>query len=175
MKRITLAFVALIALALVGNAQAQNTCTGAGGPPLSCNVSATVSVTVNPLLRLTLSTAAATLTNPTETDFDATHLQEAAASAVAMVKSNKPWNLSIQSSAASWNTAPWAKPASDLQWSITNGIGYAGLTNSPVNAYALNQGATGNGITSFFFNTLYSYANDVPGAYSITVIFTVTQ
>jgi len=169
MKRIALAVAVVLGMSLAGKAQAQSCTTSP-----SCSVNASVSVTVPQILRLTLSTTSATLTAPTETDFDAGHLQEAGASLTATVKSNKPWNLSVKSNAANWDTAPWSKPASDLQWSKTNGSGYAGLTTGAANVYSANQGATGNGLTSFFFNTLYSYANDVPGAYSITVIFTVT-
>ena len=170
MKRIALAVAVVLGMSLAGKAQAQS-CTTTP----SCSVNASVSVTVPQILRLTLSTTSATLTAPTETDFDAGHLQEAGASLTATVKSNKPWNVSVQSQNATWNTVPsGSKPASDLQWSKTSGSGYVGLSNSAANVYGANQGATGNGATSFFFNTLYSYANDVPGAYSITVIFTVT-
>lgn len=168
MKRIALAVAVVLGMSLAGKAQAQS-CTTAP----SCSVNASVSVTVPQILRLTLSTTAATLTAPTETDFDAGHLQEAAASLTATVKSNKSWNLSIKSNTANWDTAPWTKPALDLQWSKVSGSGYVGLSTSAAPVYGANQGASGNAVTSFFFNTLYSYANDVPGAYSITVIFTV--
>ncbi|SRR6266567_3071529 len=171
MKRIALAVAVVLGMSLAGKAQAQS-CTTTP----SCSVNASVSVTVPQILRLTLSTTTATLTAPTETDFNAGNLQEAGASLTATVKSNKPWNLSVKSNAANWDTAPLggSKLASDLQWSKTNGSGYVGLTTSAANVYGSNQAATGSSVTSFFFNTLYSYANDIPGAYSITVIFTVT-
>src|SRR5437016_5026930 len=65
-----------------------------------CSLNSTASVSVPSIMRLTLGTLTTTLTNPTETAFDAGFQDDAGPTAT--VKSNRPWNLTIGALTASW-------------------------------------------------------------------------
>ena len=169
-KRLALTLSGLLALALATPATGQ-TCTG--NP---CSVNNTASVTVNTVLRLTLSSATTTLTSPNEAAFDAGFQDDAGP--VATVKSNRPWNLEISAQAATWTgvgaLARANKPAGDLQWSRTGGAPFTALAVAPLSVYGASQAAGGNQQTTFTYRTLWSWAADTPGDYSLVVVYTVT-
>ena len=125
-------------------------------------------------MRLTLSTAATTLTNPTETAFDAGFQDDAGPTAT--VKSNRPWNLTIASQAATWtgtNGGRANKGAADLQWKVGAGS-LASLNTGATNVFGASQNATGSASSAFSYRTVWSYAADVPGDYSLVVVYTLT-
>src|SRR5438309_10763487 len=95
--RLSLAAAVLLAATITTQAAGQ-ACTGN-----NCSVNNAASVSVPSVMRLTLSTAATTLTNPTETAFDAGFQDDAGPTAT--VKCNRPWNLTIASQAGTWNGA----------------------------------------------------------------------
>lgn len=166
--KITLGVLALLALSTT-QAQAQNTC--AANP---CSVNDTVKVTVATVLRLTLSTSATPLTAPNEAAYDAGFQLDNGP--VATVKANRGWTLKVSANAATWTAAGGAragKPAADLLWATTVGGTYSGLTTSPA---TFNSAATGNaGLAQpVFYRTLWSYANDTPGDYSLVVVYTLS-
>ena len=167
-KRLSLAVAGLLAL-LSTRAAAQNTCTG--NP---CSVNNTAQVNVGTVLRLTLSSTTTALTSPNEAAFDQGYQDDNGPTAG--VKSNRPWNLQISANAATWTGANGAranKPAGELEWSRTNS-GYASLTTSPVSIYGSSQSATGNASQGMSYRTLWSYASDTPGDYSLVVVYTLT-
>jgi hypothetical protein len=149
-------------------ATAQATCTG--NP---CSVQLTASATVNDVLRLTLSGASTNLGTPSETDYDAGYKD--VAGPTASVKSNRPWHVDIAAAAATFGYAGVLtnpnKSASELLWGATAGT----YGNNMGSAAVLMNGATGTGSTSqaIFFRTLWSWASDVPGSYSLVINFTV--
>jgi hypothetical protein len=149
--------------------QAQNTC--AANP---CSLNDTAKVTVATVLRLSLSSSATSLTAPVEAAYDAGFQLDNGP--VATVKANRGWTLKVSANAATWTAANGAragKPASELLWSTSSGGTYTGLTTSPA---TFSSAATGNaGLAQpVFYKTLWSYANDTPGDYSLVVVYTLS-
>src|SRR5438552_19176098 len=110
-RHFSLAAVVLLAATIAKQGTAQLTCTGL------CSLNSTASVSVPSIMKLTLGTLTTTLTNPTETAFDAGFQDDAGPTA--SVKSNRPWNLTVASQAATWtgtNGGRANKGAADLQW-----------------------------------------------------------
>ena len=169
-KRLALTLSGLLVVALATPAAGQ-TC--AGNP---CNVDNTASVSVPTILRLTLSSTTTTLTAPTEAIYDAGEAIQAGP--VATVKSNRPWNLQIRATTALWAGVGALdradKPAGDLQWSRTGGAPFTALGAAPANVYVASQSAGGAQATTFTYRTVWSWAADTPGDYSLVVRYTVT-
>ena len=149
-------------------AMGQATCTG--NP---CSVQITASATVNDVLRLTLSGTTTSLGTPAETDYDAGFKD--VAGPTASVKSNRPWHVDLAGAAATFSysgsLANPNKPATDLLWGTSAGTYGNNMGSSAV----LLNGATGTGSASqaIFFRTLWSWASDVPGAYSLVINVTL--
>jgi hypothetical protein len=160
----TAAVVALVASAAPAAAQ---TCSA--NP---CTVAVDASATVGPLLTLTLSSVTTALGNPTASDFDAGHLEAAGPSAT--VKANTPWHVDVVGAAGTFGyTGSLADPnkaASDLQWGTSAGS-YG--NNMGASAALFNGNATAGTSQNIFFNTLWSWASDVAGAYTLTINFTL--
>jgi len=166
--RLSLAAAVLLAATITTQAAAQS-CTGA-----ACTVITTASVSVPSIMRLTLNAVATTLTNPTETAFDLGFQDDAGPTA--SVKSNRPWNLTIAAQAATWTGTVGGRPykgAADLQWKQVAGS-YASLSTSASNVFTSTQNAAGNGSAAMLYRTVWSYAADVPGNYSLVVVYTLT-
>ncbi|MGH9260721.1 MAG: hypothetical protein ACRD08_12620 [Acidimicrobiales bacterium] len=137
-----------------------------------------MTLTVGQVLQLLLSTASSTLTAPAEGDYEAGYVADAGPSAT--VQSNAPWTLGISATAAVWtatNAEPATaaridKPAGDLQWSTAVGGPFTPLSTTPT--LAASGSATAGAVSSLFYRTTYSWALDTPGAYSLTIRFTLT-
>jgi hypothetical protein len=159
---------AVVLMGVTMKAEAQATCTG--NP---CSVQVTASATVPDILRLTLSSATANLGAPTESDFDAGFLD--AVGPTASVKANRPWHVDVAGGAAVFAytgslTNP-NKPANQLLWGTSAGA----YGNNMGSSALLASGASGTGSASqaIYFRTLWSWANDVAGSYSLVVNFTL--
>jgi len=64
------------------------------------------------------------------------------------------------------------KPAGDLLWATAAGGPFTALSTTAVSA---GSGApTAGTIPAFFYRTAYDWTLDTPGAYSLTVVFTLT-
>jgi hypothetical protein len=165
--KLTLGAVAVLALS-AGRAQAQNTCTA--NP---CSLNDTAKVTVGTVMRLTVSQAATALTPPNEAAYDGGFQLDNGP--IAGIKANRPWTLKISSNAATWtgaNGANAAKAAGDLQWAKTSGGTYTSLSTTP--ATVLSANGTGNASQQFYFKTLWSYASDTPGDYSLVIVYSLS-
>ena len=164
-------------LSVPSAAGAQN-CT-ATGAPASCSVPGSVSMTAGRVVRLQVSAGSTALTAPTTADFDAGF--NATAGPTLTVSANASWTLSVRASSAVWtatNTSPGApartdKPAGDLLWSTVSNGAFASLTTGDVNL--VSGGATASNATSLYFQTLYDWALDTPGSYSLSVVLTLTS
>jgi hypothetical protein len=151
----------------------------ANGAPASCGTAGSVSMTAGRVVRLQLSTSSTALTAPTTADFDAGF--NATTGPTLTVSANAPWTLSLRASSPVWtatNTAPGAparidKPAGDLNWSIASSGAFSVLTTS--DATMLTGTATANIGTTLYFRTLYDWALDTPGNYSLSVVLTLTS
>lgn len=153
------------------------TCT-APIPAGTCSVTTSVTLTVGKVLQLTLSSTNTTLTAPSEADYDAGFVADAGPTAT--VQSNAAWVLEISAAAATWtaaNSEPGVsaranKPTSDLSWATAAGGPFTALGTTAVSAVS---GVPTAGTTpSFFYRTAYDWTLDTPGAYSLTVVFTLT-
>lgn len=181
MNRLTGLGVTVIAMVIASSvlpliARAQCTATGSGD---SCNLPGSASMTAGRVVRLQMSAGSTALTAPTTTDFDAGF--NATAGPTLTVSANAPWTLHLRSAATVWtatNTSPSAparttKPAGDLLWSTAAGGTFIALTTGDVTL--VGGVATASTATSLFFQTLYDWALDTPGNYSLSVVLTLTS
>ncbi|HYK83306.1 MAG TPA: hypothetical protein VEU55_09200 [Gemmatimonadales bacterium] len=168
LRTATLGALALVAWGATG-APAQTTCN-----TNPCSLNNTASVTVGTVLRLTISSATTALTPPTETAYDAGFQLDAGPTLT--VKANRSWTLKAAANAANWTAALGAnaaKAAGDLQWSLASGGTYTGLTQTGTTVATGTQGGPGTA-EPIFYKTLWSYANDTPGDYSLVVVYTLS-
>jgi hypothetical protein len=155
--------------------QAQCTATGVLD---SCGVPGSVSLTAGRVVRLQMSAGSTSLSAPSTADFDAGF--NATTGPTLTVSANAPWTLHVRSTTAFWsatNTSPGApartdKPAGDLSWSLTSNGGFSALTTSDANL--VGGPATASNATTLYFQTLYDWALDTPGNYSLSIVLTLT-
>jgi hypothetical protein len=157
--------------------QANAQCSGNGG---TCNTTNTASVTVGALVKLGMSSAVTTLTNPSADDVDAGNVLADAGPSFT-VKANRSWTLKIKSqNAASWSyvgSNAGVKPISDLAWSTAANGTFAAITASDA-TFTSGASASNGAAAQAFFKT--SWANDftsasnAPGTYSLPIVFTLT-
>jgi hypothetical protein len=151
----------------------------ANGSPASCGAAGNVVMTAGRVVRLQLSASSTALTAPTTADFDAGF--NATTGPTLTVSANGAWRLHLRASSAVWtatNTAPGApartsKPAGDLRWSLASNGAFSALTTS--DASMLTGPATANSGATLHFRTLYDWALDTPGNYSLSVVLTLTS
>jgi hypothetical protein len=157
----------IMSLAGSALAAAQGTCT-----TNPCTVGASATATVTTVLRLTVA-GTADLGTPSETDYDAGHLD--AAGPTATVKSNSPWHVDVVGATPTFGYSGSSsnpnKQASDLTWGTSAGT-YAQHMGSSAQLFSGSTGTAGAS-QAIFFRTLWDWAADVPGAYSLTINFTL--
>ena len=169
-----LAFL-LGAAGATSSAHAQCTASGALD---SCGVPASVSMTAGRVVQLQMTAGSTALTPPTTADFDAGFNVTSGPSFT--VRANAAWTLQVRSSSAVWtatNTAPGApartnKPAGDLQWSTASNGAFTALTIGDVTLFS--GAATASNATTLYFRTVYNWALDTPGSYSLSLVLTLT-
>jgi hypothetical protein len=171
-------FLAAMVLATaIGATQASAQCSGNAG---SCNTTNTASVTVGALVKLGMSSATTTLTNPTADDVD-NGATIADAGPTFTVKANRSWTLKIKSqNATNWtyvgsNTG--VKPIGDLAWSTAANGTFAAITGSDATLTS-GAGASNGAAAAVFFRTSwlndFTSASNAPGTYSLPIVFTLT-
>jgi hypothetical protein len=136
-------------------------------------------MTAGRVIRLQVSAASTPLTAPTPADFDAGFNSTTGPSLT--VSANAPWTLNLRASTAFWaatNTSPGAparttKPAADLKWSTASNGTFNALSTTDV--LLVGGSATASSATTLYFQTLYAWALDTPGNYSLSVILTLTS
>jgi len=161
----------------IGASQANAQCSGNAG---SCNTTNTASVTVGALVKLGMSSAATSLTNPTADDVDAGNVIANDGPSFT-IKANRSWTLKIKSqNAANWTYAgsnSGVKPISDLSWSTSAGGTFVAITNSDA-AFASGASSTNGAAAQAFFKTSwlsdFTSASNAPGTYSLPIVFTLT-
>ena len=161
----------------IGVSQANAQCSGNAG---SCNTTNTASVTVGALVKLGMSSATTTLTNPTADDVDAGNVLADAGPSFT-IKANRSWTLKIKSqNATNWTyvgSNSGVKPISDLSWSTSLGGTYAAITGSDA-TFASGASSTNGAAAQAFFKTNwlsdFTSASNAPGTYSLPIVFTLT-
>lgn len=167
-----LAAAASILIAEPAHAQLCNT-SGAG--PISCTVNTTTSLTIPVILRMTIGSATTSFGTLTSTDYD--NGFKTVAGPTITIKANQGWRTQLSSTATNWTAtgtgARATKPRSDLLWGTTSGGGFTALSTT---ATQIGSGSgTGGTVVPLFFKSLWSYAVDTPGNYSIVVTFTLAS
>jgi hypothetical protein len=175
--RSMLAAIALVSAVAATQADAQ--CSGNAG---SCNTTNTASVTVGTLVKLGMSSATTSLTNPTADQIDAGTALDNAGPTFS-VKSNRSWTLKIKAQpavAGFWDyagTNSGQKPIGDLAWATSAGGTYTAITASDA-TFASNASASNGAAAQAFFRTTWSNdftnAGNAPGTYSLPIVFTLT-
>lgn len=161
---------AAVALCIGTTAQAQLGCSGA-----RCTVE--ITMPVNDVLRLTLSTTSVPLGTPGEADYAAGFRDVSGTAVNVTAKSNRAFRVDVAGTTTTFGysgtLANPAKPASDLLWA-TSAAGLSGTTtHMGATANLLNRGA-GTVTQPMFLRTLWSFTRDVPGAYSLGIRLTVS-
>jgi hypothetical protein len=169
----TYRLIAVAATLLAGTtrqAAAQLGCSGA-----TCTVE--ISMPITDILRVSLSAASVSLGSPTDVDYAAGYRDVAGPAVDVTVKANRPFSLQMAGQSSTFGYAGSMsnpmKPASHLLWATTA----AGLNGTPFDmgtpATLFSSGATS--ITQpLFFRTLWNFATDPPGTYSLTISFTLS-
>lgn len=171
-------FVLLCGLVAFTAICAEGQCT-ASGSPANCSQAGSVSMTAGRVVRLQMSAGSTSLTAPTTADFDAGF--NASTGPTLTVSANAAWTLNIRAASAIWtgtNTttgvaARTNKPAADLKWSTSAGGSFSAL--SATDASLVNGTATASSATTLYFQTVYNWALDTPGAYSLSIVLTLTS
>jgi hypothetical protein len=170
--------VGSISLLVVAGLDAQAQCT-ASGSPASCSQSGSVSMTAGRVVRLQMSAGSTSLTAPTTADFDAG--VNSTTGPTLTVSANAAWTLHIRAASALWtatNTTTGVaarvnKPAADLEWSTASNGTFTALSTTDTNL--VSGPATASSATTLYFQTLYNWALDTPGNYSMSVVLTLTS
>ena len=175
MKYLRAACFALVASAAVrilpAEAQLCNT-TGAG--PVSCTINTTTSLTIPVILRMTIGSATSSFGILTSADYDTG--QKVIAGPAVTVKANQSWNVQVASSATFWTASGGAranKPLADLLWGTTSGGSFTPVATA--GAQFGNGTGTGGTVAPIYFRSLWNYATDSPGTYSVAVTFTLVS
>jgi hypothetical protein len=180
-KRFALALVTAAAATLTASSLQAQTCntnataTAASGATI-CSVSVSASATVHDVMRLTLGSITQDLGTPNETDYNNGYKDANGTSAT--VKSNRPWKVTVVASTPSFaydaqgSGLSRTKPSSDLLWGTTAGT-YGNNMGAAADLFSGTTG-TNSSAQSIFFRTNWSWANDVPGKYDITLNFTLS-
>ena len=160
----------------IGASQANAQCSGTA----TCNTTNTASVTVGALVKLGMSSAATTLTNPTADDVAAGNVLANDGPSFT-VKANRSWTLKIKSqNAASWTyvgSDAGVKPIGDLAWSTSAGGTFAAITAADA-TFTSGASSSNGAVSQAFFKTSwtsdFTSASNAPGTYSLPIIFTLT-
>lgn len=161
----------------IGASQANAQCSGNAG---TCNTLNTASVTVGTLVKLGMSSATTSLTNPTADDVDAGNVL-ADAGPTFTIKANRSWTLKIKSqNATNWDyvgSNAGVKPISDLSWSTSASGTYAAISNTDATFLSGASASNGTPAQAFFKTSWvsdFSSASNAPGTYSLPIVFTLT-
>lgn len=166
--------VAIAGCLLATPAEAQ-LCNTSGAGPVSCTINATTSLTIPVILRMTLGSATTSFGTLTSTNYD--NGFATVAGPTITIKANQGWRTQISSSATLW-TATGAgaranKPVTDLLWGNASGGPFTAMSAT---ATQIGSGSgTGGTVVPLYFESLWNYATDTPGNYSIVVTFTLAS
>lgn len=165
--------IAAMMTAAVTPAEAQ-VCNTTGAGPTSCTINTTTSLTIPVILRMTVGTTTTSFGTLTSTDYD--NGQKTLGGPTITVKANQTWQVQMASSATFWTGAGGAranKPLADLQWGATSNGSFTAVTGTGTQ---IGSGSgTGGTVVPLFLRSLWNYATDSPGTYSVVVNFTLVS
>jgi hypothetical protein len=177
MKATRSLLAAMVLATAVGATQASAQCSGNAG---SCFTTNTASVSVGALVKLGMSSATTTLSNPTADDVDAGNVIPNDGPSFT-IKANRSWTLKIKSqNAASWSylgTDGGVKPIGDLAWSIASNGTFVPLTGTDATFTSGAAASNGTAAQVYFQTTWlndFSSVSNAPGTYKLPIVFTLT-
>ena len=176
MKATRTLLAAMVLATAIGATTANAQCSGSN----SCNTTNTASVTVGALVKLGMSSATTTLTNPTADDVDAGNVIADAGPSFT-IKANRSWTLKIKSqNAANWTyvgSNSGVKPIGDLSWSTAANGTFAAITSSDATFTSGAAASNGTAAQAFFrvsWLNDFTSASNAPGTYSLPIVFTLS-
>jgi hypothetical protein len=157
-----------VLLLIPRQAWAQLGCAGA-----TCTVE--VSMPIVDVLRLSVSASSVSLGAPTDADYQAGYKDVMPVSVT--VSANRPVMVQVTGLASlfsySGSMANPGKPASQLLWA-TSAAGLSSTTNHMGTLLTFVSQNAGSAVIPLYLRTLWSYAIDVPGTYSLGISFTLS-
>jgi len=156
----------------------QVSCTPSTPLPSSCQVTTTVALPVGAIFQMVLTAPGNETIAPQYDDFAIGYKDVVGPTAV--VKANRSWSVSIRALTSTWDAVPGPgggtprsdKPAEDLLWSRNPGSGYAVVSSGSGSTIATGTATAGTSV-QLYYRTLWSFATDSPGSYSITIGLTI--
>jgi len=92
------------------------------------------------------------------------------------VQGNRAWSVQISGAAATWTASAgaWAsKPISDLRWSLSSTGATTAMSLTPASVTS-GAATAGSASTTVYLRPAVHWATDLPGTYTIGVVFTLT-
>ena len=92
------------------------------------------------------------------------------------VQGNRAWSVQISGAAATWTASAgaWAsKPVSDLRWSLSSTGATTAMSLTPASVTS-GAATSGSASTTVYLRPAVHWATDLPGTYTIGVVFTLT-
>jgi len=137
-----------------------------------------ITMPVNDVLRISLSTTGVGLGTPIESDYSVGYRDVSGAAVTAMVQANRAFQVQVVGGNSVFTYAgPHPDPlkvASDLRWA-TSQPGLSGASNHMgASGVLMNQGASAGAQASLYLRTLWDFTGDLPGTYSMPIRFTLS-
>lgn len=180
MTRSAWPLIAAGALLLAAPRLAAQNCTTANFNS-SCSVTVAVSVGggaggMPTLLAMSLGTDSTTLTAPAVGNYgpDSAATMTDANAVTLTVRGNKGFHITLKANSATWTGPVATKPAGDLSWATAPGGPYTAVSTVAATIYT-TASATNSTPVNLSFRTLYNFIQNVPGAYSLTLTFTLVS
>ena len=180
-RSLVLSFVGLALAATPSLAQTSCSVSGQNGK-CSPDVSlASPGTMTNPaLLKLTVSPTSSPLSpisvTATMSDMEVAAGVATPASVSFSVQGNRAWSVQVSGAAATWTASAgaWAsKPVSDLRWSLSSTGATTAMSLTPVTVTS-GTATAGSASTTVYLRPAVHWATDLPGTYTIGVVFTMT-
>jgi len=176
--------VPFIGLALAATSSVAQTSCSVGGQAGKCSpdvVLANPGTLTNPaLLTLTVSPTSSPL-SPLSVSATMADMEVAAGVATPVsvslsVQGNRAWSVQVSGASATWTASAgaWAsKPVSDLRWSLSPTGATTAMSVTPATVTS-GPATAGSGSTTVYLRPAVHWATDLPGTYTIGVVFTLT-
>ena len=136
-----------------------------------------ITMPVSEVLRISLASSSVSLGTPGEADFVAGYRDVSGAAVNVSVKSNRAFTVQLSGVTSTFSysgtLANPGKSASDLKWATSAGALFTTTNHFGATTTLLSQGA-GSITSPLYLRTLWSFASDVPGTYSLAIRFTLS-
>ncbi len=182
MKRLLLAAAGLALTGTIGAAQTSCSVSGASGKCSPDVVLSNAGKMTNPALLTLTVTPTSSPVSPLSVTATMSDMNVAAGVATPApvsftVQANRAWSVQISGAAAAWTASvgAWAnKPVSDLRWSLSSTGATTAMSVTPASVIS-GSATAGSASTTVYLRPAVHWATDLPGTYTIGVVFTMTS